>query len=108
MLEDGASFIGYLTTVGRVTGRKHKVALRLVYYQGRLYASRRDTSSDWCQNLIKDPGVLVELPNHQIHGNARIIDDDKLAETIFGLKYRDDRASRKRVLVEIVPIHKLD
>lgn len=102
MLQD-TSVIGHLTTVGRVTGRPHRVPLRLVRHQGRLYASQRDTASDWCLNLIKNPRVTVELAGEQIHGTARIPDDQELARKISNLKYPDDRARRVRVIVEIVP-----
>ena len=103
MLEEGDSAIGYLTTVGRVSGRPHRVALRLVYHQGRFYASRRDTTSDWCRNLIVNPRVTVQLRGQEFHGTARVVDDDELSNRISSLKYRDERALRRRVIVEIVP-----
>ncbi len=102
MLQD-TSAVGYLTTVGRVTGRPHRVPLRLVSHQGKLYASRRDTASDWCQNLMKNPRVTVELAGERIHGTARVPDDQGLAHKISSLKYPDDRSQRVRVIVEIVP-----
>ena len=101
MLQEGASAIGYLTTVGRTSGRPHRVTLRLVYHQGRFYASRRDTASDWCRNLMKDPGVTVQLDSEAFQATARVIDDDELAEKISSLKYQDHRTLRRRVLVEI-------
>lgn len=104
MLQEGSSIIGYLTTVGRVTGKLHTVALRLVYYHGRFYASRRDTASDWCRNLIKNPNVVLKLQGDDLPATARVVDDDRLAEKVSGLKYRDERASKRRVIVEIVPI----
>ena len=103
MLPDGASGIGYLTTVGRVTGRPHRVALRLGYYRGRFYASRRDTASDWCRNLFKNPAVTVHIKGEDFPATARLLDDDGLARKISSLKYTDDRASRRRVVVEIIP-----
>ena len=54
-MEEGSSLVGYLTTKGRVTGSPHTVALRLVCYQRRIYASRRDARSDWCRNVLKHP-----------------------------------------------------
>ena len=95
--------MGYLTTVGRVSGKPHRVALRLVYYGGRFYASRSDAATDWCQNLVKNPGVMVQVHGDEIQANARLVDDDELARKISALKYRDGRALRKRVIVEIVP-----
>ena len=98
-----ASAIGYLTTVGRVSGRPHRVPLKLVSHGGKLYASRRDTASDWCRNLINNPRVTVELEGEEIHGTARIPDDQELADKISSLKYPDGRARRVRVIVEIAP-----
>ena len=105
MLQEGASDIGYLTTMGRVSGRPHRVALRLVYYHGTFYASRRDAASDWCRNLIKNPRVMVELGGGEFPATARIVDDDEMAGKISSLKYQDERALRRRVMVEIVPSH---
>ena len=71
VVREGDSAVGHLTTVGRVTGRPHRVALRLVYYQGNFYASRRDLASDWCRNLMKDPGVTVNLQGKEIPRHRR-------------------------------------
>lgn len=103
MLQQGASVIGYLTTVGRVSGRPHRVALRLVYYRGRFYASRRDAASDWCRNLIKYPRVTLQLQGEEFPASARLVDDDELAREVSRLKYQDARALRRRVIVEIIP-----
>ena len=103
VLEDGASAMGYLTTTGRVSGRPHTVPLRLVYHKGVFYASRRDAASDRCRNLINNPNVTMQVLGMEIPAQARLVDDDRLAGTISSLKYQDERASRKRVVVEIVP-----
>ena len=103
MIQDGVSVIGYLTTAGRVSGKPHRVALRLVPYRGKLYASRRDAESDWCRNLARDPSVTVELQDSTLAATARVVDDEDLAANVSRLKYRDDRAKRARVVVEIVP-----
>ena len=103
MFQEGTSAIGYLTTRGRVSGRPHRVILRLVYHQGRFYASRRNAACDWCRNLVKDPKVTVEMEGREFPGMARLVDDDGLAETISRLKYQDDRSQRRRVIVEITP-----
>ena len=105
MLQEGTSDIGHLTTVGRVSGRGHQVALRLVYYGGRFYASRRNAASDWCRNLIKNPKVAVHIQGEEFPATARLLDDDQLARKISSLKYQDERSLRARVIVEIVPIH---
>lgn len=101
MLEKGSSFIGYLTTTGKVTGRPHTVPLRLVYHRGKVYASRRDIRSDWCRNLLKNPNVIVEIHGHQFTGTAEVLTDEALSQNISQLKYRDQRSLERRVAVEI-------
>lgn len=101
MLEDGSSSIGYLTTTGRVTGRLHTVPLRLVYYRGKVYASRRDARSDWCRNLLKNPNVTVEIQGRRFTGIAGLVTDEALCRKISELKYRDQRALEKRTVIEI-------
>ena len=101
MLEEGLSVIGYLTTTGRVTGRPHTVPLRLVYHRGNIYASRRDARSDWCRNLVKNPKVTVDIQGQQFRGTARLITDEALCRKISELKYSDQRALEKRIVIEI-------
>jgi len=101
-VSEGSSFIGCLTTTGRVTGRPHTVPLRLVYYQGKLYASRRDARSDWCRNLLKDSRVTVELYGQQFTGTAQLVTDEALCHKISELKYRDQRSLEKRTVIEII------
>lgn len=103
MLEEGSSFIGYLTTRGRVTGRPHTVPLRLVYYRGKVYASRRDPESDWCRNLLKDPHVTVEIQGQQFAGTAQLVTDEALCRHISQLKYTGQRGREKRSVIEITP-----
>ena len=102
-LSEGESVIGYLTTVGRVTGEPHRVALRLVHLGGRLYASRRDALSDWCKNVTENPAVTVHVRDAEYHGTAALVDDPEMAGVISQLKYRDGRTLMRRVIVEIVP-----
>ena len=101
MLEEGLSVIGYLTTKGRVTGRPHTVPMRLVYHRGKVYASRRDAQSDWCRNLLKNPNVTVEIQGRQFTGTAGLVTDEALCRQISELKYRDQRALEKRIVIEI-------
>lgn len=97
------SFIAYLITKGRRSGKEHRVPLRLVRYNGRLYASRRDMKSDWMKNILNDQHVIVEMVDgSRLEGIARLVDDESLCRMISMLKYKDDvRASIKRVVVEI-------
>ncbi|MCS7140763.1 MAG: nitroreductase/quinone reductase family protein [Candidatus Nitrosocaldus sp.] len=100
---EGESFIAYLITKGRRSGREHRVPLRLVRYNGRLYASRRNMESDWLKNILHDQHVAVEMDGERFEGTARLVDDEHLCRTISSLKYAGDaaRAGMSRVVVEI-------
>ena len=95
MVSEGDSFIGHLTTVGRVTGRPHRVLLRLVYHAGRFYASRSDSSSDWCRNLIANPDVTVLVEGEELPASARLLRDEALAR-------QGNRVLTKEHLEEVV------
>jgi len=103
MVSEGDSFVGYLTTVGRVTGTPHRVLLRLVYHGGKFYASRRDSSSDWCRNLIANPEVTVLVDGEDLPASGRLVADEGLAREVSRLKYPEQWADRWRILVEISP-----
>ena len=103
-IPDGSSFLGYLTTKGRVTGKERTVKLRLVFYGGRFYASRRSLSGDWLKNSMINPSVSVEVNGAVIKGLAKLVQDDKLSRKISELKYNDMRREESRVVVEITPI----
>ena len=101
MGEEGSSFIGHLTTIGRVTGRSHTVPLRLVCHQGKVYASRSNARSDWWRNALRHPEVGVEIQGRQYAGTARLVNDDALSQRISLLKYGDQRGLKKRTVIEI-------
>ena len=103
MIQDGSTLSGDLTTIGRVTGRPHTVRLRLVYYQGRVYASRRDGRSDWCRNALVNSEVTVELGGRHFEGTAALVTDAGLRQKISELKYGGARSLEPRVVIEITP-----
>ena len=101
MQEEISSFIGYLTSKGMVTERPHTVALRFVSLGGKVYASRRDTRSDWCLNLLKNPSITVEVDGRQFTGTAQLVTDEELCLKVSRLKYNYQRPIEKRTVVEI-------
>ena len=103
-MEEGPCVVGYLTTTGRVTGRPHIVPLRLVCYQDRIYASRRDARTDWCRNALRNPAVAVELAGQRFTGIASLVTDCALREKISQLKYGDRRNLEPRTVIEITPV----
>jgi deazaflavin-dependent oxidoreductase (nitroreductase family) len=100
----GSSFIGHLITLGRKTGKQHTVPLRLVLYDGKYYASRRNFNGDWLKNIMKNPSVTLEIEGRRIAGRASVIKDEELSKKISSLKYGDERATMSRIVVEITPL----
>ena len=103
IVEEGSPAVGYLTTTGRVTGNPHTVLLRLVCYQGRIYASRRDARSDWCRNILRNPAVAVDAAGTRASGIASLVTDCELRRKISQLKYGNRRNIELRTVIEITP-----
>jgi len=103
-VEEGSSVVGYLTTQGRVTGSPHTVPLRLVCYQERIYASRREARSDWCRNALRNPAVAVDVAGQRFTGIASLVTDCTLCRKISQLKYGDRRNLELRTVIEITPV----
>lgn len=103
-IADSSSFLGNLTTIGRVTGRERTIELRLVLYNGKFYASRRTADGDWLKNILINPFVIIEVNGEKVNGRAEMVKDDKLSRKISELKYSDRRREENRVTVEITPL----
>jgi len=100
MFQDGSTLSAKLTTTGRVTGQAHTVRLRLVYYQERFFASRRDGRSDWCRNVLANPEVSVELEGRHFGGRAVLVADEDLRQKISELKYGNQRRLEPRGVIK--------
>lgn len=98
------SFIANLTTIGRKTGKEHTIPLRLVFYNGKFYTSRRNPEGDWLRNIAKNPNVTIEVEGRKVVGKASIVNDDELKRKVSSLKYSDERATMERIIVEITPV----
>jgi len=103
-IADGSSFLGNLTTIGRVTGEERTVELRLVFYKGNFYASRKTADGGWFKNVLINPLVIIEVNGEKINGRAEMVKDGKLSRKISELKYSDRRREENRVIVEIIPL----
>lgn len=100
----------YLTTIGRRTGRPHRIEIwfavrdRLVY----LLAGGRERS-DWVRNLQANAHVMVELGDETHAGTARVLQagtvEDQRARALLVGKYREgdnlDEWGRTALPVEI-------
>jgi deazaflavin-dependent oxidoreductase (nitroreductase family) len=84
----------YLTTIGRRTGRPHRIEIWFAVHHGRLYlmSGGRDRS-DWVRNLMRNPRVAVKLANEIHSGMARGVQpasaEDRLARDLLVAKYAD-------------------
>ena len=103
-IANSLSFLGNLTTIGRVTGKERTVELRLVLYNGKFYASRRTADGDWFNNILGNPFVIIEVNGEKINGRAEMVKEYKLSRKISELKYSDRRREENRVIVEITPL----
>jgi deazaflavin-dependent oxidoreductase (nitroreductase family) len=78
----------YLTTIGRRTGRPHRIEIWYAREGDRLYLlSGGGRSSDWVRNLTADPAVLVEIDGDVRSARARLLPNE------------DDEAEHARTLV---------
>ena len=95
-------FKAILETKGRKTGESHRVELLVVRYNGKVYFSRRNASSDWLKNAIANPQVRVEFDGKKISGTARLVDNKILTRKISSLKYTEKkRQEEHRIVLEI-------
>jgi hypothetical protein len=91
-----------LITKGRKTGREHRVMLRAVKHNGKIYFSRHRPDGDWFQNALANPLVKIQYNDNVFIGNAKLVTDEILNEKISFLKYPgEERAKEKRVTIEV-------
>ncbi|MBI2211729.1 MAG: nitroreductase family deazaflavin-dependent oxidoreductase [Deltaproteobacteria bacterium] len=76
-LKNESVFVGVLTTIGRRTGLPRSVELRMVYLDGKFYASSASIQTKhWCRNLIKNPSVKVKAGGESFACEARQVAED--------------------------------
>ncbi|MGE5216852.1 MAG: nitroreductase/quinone reductase family protein [Chloroflexota bacterium] len=101
-LRDGSSVVADLTTIGRKSGKPRTVELRLLYWSGKFYAtSSRVQGKHWCQNLIKNPEVVLNVRGKKLPCLAAQITNEHLRRQILTL--RDTPPQLDRVVFEIEP-----
>ena len=101
-LEDGASLVADLTTIGRKSGLPRTVELRFLHFKGSFYASSsRVEGKHWCQNMIKNPAVEISVRGEKLSGVVKQVTDDALRRRILTL--RDSPPRMDRVVFEITP-----
>jgi len=91
-----------LVTKGRKTGKEHRVMLRAVNHNRKIYFSRHMPDGDWFQNALVNPQVKILYNENLFSGVARLVTDKELNLEISKLKYPgEERAKEKRVAIEI-------
>ena len=101
-LQDESVHVGRLTTIGRKTGQKRTVELRLVYNRGHFYAtSSQVETKHWCRNMINNPAVELSVAGLELRCIAHQVTDEKLRRRILTL--RDSPGLLDRVVFEITP-----
>ena len=91
LLEVDLHNVAYLTTVGRISRRPHRIEIWFAHHNSRLYMlSGGGLRSDWVENIINTPHVSVEIGQSEYRGVARLVSDpteDRLARSIVFDKY---------------------
>jgi deazaflavin-dependent oxidoreductase (nitroreductase family) len=84
----------YLTTIGRRTGRRHRIEIWFAERDGRLYllSGGRDRA-DWVRNIKSNQRVTVELGSESHDGVAHMVEadtaEDQRARDLLVAKYAD-------------------
>jgi deazaflavin-dependent oxidoreductase (nitroreductase family) len=103
----------YLTTVGRVTGSPHTIEIWFGLVGESVYLlSGGGDRSDWVRNILRTPGVTVEIADRTLGGRARIVTDpeeDEAARDLLVAKYQPGYGGdltnwRRRALVVAVDL----
>ena len=101
-LNDGASVVAELTTIGRKSGLPRTVELRFLFFRGNFYAtSTKVQGKHWCQNMIANNAVEITAKGEKISCSARQVSDEALRKQVLAL--RDSPPQLERVVFEITP-----
>jgi deazaflavin-dependent oxidoreductase (nitroreductase family) len=87
---------GYLTTVGRRSGRRHEIEIWFAVHDGRLYLiSGGGERSDWVRNLRAEDGVEFRVGDDTRPVRARALAaGDHPARALLAGKYQGWRPGR--------------
>ena len=82
----------YLSTVGRTSGRPHRIEIWFALYEGTVYLlSGGGERSDWVKNLMASPEVDLEIGGQVRHTHARPLEpgteEDATARRLLVAKY---------------------
>lgn len=89
-----------LTTVGRRTGKPHRIAIWFSLRSGTMYMlAGGGESADWVKNLRKDPQVRVRVGSRTVSARARVVapatDENRTARELLDGKYMGWRPGKR-------------
>ena len=88
MIETTADDFCYLTTTGRRTGRPHRIEIWYAADGSTLYLlAGGGRSSDWVQNLLADPALLVEIDGDERPARGRVLESGDEADRACSLVF---------------------
>jgi hypothetical protein len=65
--------LAHLTTVGRKTGRAHRVELWFSLADGRIFLSHEGDYTDWMRNIAKTRRVHIQIGTLDVEADATIL-----------------------------------
>ncbi len=89
----------YLSTVGRKTGRRHRVEIWFAFARGTVYLlSGGGEDADWVRNARKTPEVRIQIGTRSVAARARLIRpriEDRRARELLDAKYMGWKPGRR-------------
>jgi deazaflavin-dependent oxidoreductase (nitroreductase family) len=89
----------YLTTIGRKTGRRHRIEIWFALRGRRIYLlSGGGDSADWVRNIIWNGRVRIQVGSRGVAARGRIVKrpaEDRLARELLDEKYMGWRPGKK-------------
>lgn len=90
--------VAYLVTIGRKSGRRHRVEIWFALESGVVYLlSGGGESADWVRNLRKNRAVRIQIGTRSVPARARFPegkDEDARARELLDAKYMGWRPGR--------------
>jgi deazaflavin-dependent oxidoreductase (nitroreductase family) len=76
---DPATPLGYLETIGRVSGQPRLTEIWFAFEDGTIYIlSGGGLEKDWVRNFQRSPHVRFRVGETWVEGTARVVDDPAL------------------------------
>src|SRR6266545_5662187 len=91
--------VAYLTTIGRRSGRRHRIEIWFALRGRRIYLlSGGGDSADWVQNIIWNGRVRIQVGSRSVAARGRMVKraaEDRLARELLDAKYMGWRPEKR-------------